>query len=53
MPFHLAGVSHHTADVSVRERLVFAPEEVAAWLARERKSGRSLVVLSTCNRLEW
>lgn len=52
MPFHLAGVSHHTADVSVREQLVFEPDEVAAWLARERQSGRSLVVLSTCNRLE-
>jgi len=52
MPFHLAGVSHHTADVSVREHLVLAPEEVAVWLERERQAGRSLVVLSTCNRLE-
>ena len=52
MPFHLAGVSHHTADVSVREQLVLAPEEVSVWLERERQAGRSLVVLSTCNRLE-
>ena len=52
MPFHLAGVSHHTADVTVRERLVLSPDEIAAWLDREREAGRSLVVLSTCNRLE-
>jgi glutamyl-tRNA reductase len=52
MPLHLAGVSHHTADVSIRERLVLSPEEIGAWLDRERHCGRSLVVLSTCNRLE-
>lgn len=52
MPLHLAGVSHHTADLSIRERLVLAPDEVAAWLGREREAGRSLIVLSTCNRLE-
>jgi glutamyl-tRNA reductase len=52
MPFHLAGISHHTAAVSVREQLVLAPEEVAVWLERERHAERSLIVLSTCNRLE-
>jgi glutamyl-tRNA reductase len=52
MPFHLAGVSHHTADVTVRERLVLSPDALDAWLHREHQAGRSLVVLSTCNRLE-
>ena len=52
MPFHLAGVSHHTADIGVRERLVLPGDEVTAWLERERDAGRSLVLISTCNRLE-
>jgi glutamyl-tRNA reductase len=52
MPFHLAGVSHHTADIGVRERLVLPGDEVTAWLERERDAGRSLVLVSTCNRLE-
>jgi len=52
IPFHLAGVSHHTAGVGVRERLVLSSDETSAWLDRERHAGRSLVVLSTCNRLE-
>jgi len=52
VPFHLAGVSHHTAEVSVRERLSPAPEDALAWLARARDAGTSLVVLSTCNRFE-
>jgi len=52
MPFHLAGVSHHTADIGVRERLALPGDEVTAWLERERDAGRSLVLVSTCNRLE-
>jgi glutamyl-tRNA reductase len=52
MPFHLAGVSHHTADVSLRERLVLTPDAIADWLERERHAGRSIIVLSTCNRFE-
>jgi glutamyl-tRNA reductase len=52
LPLHLAGISHHTADVSVREQFVLPPEAIAAWLDRERDSGRSLVVVATCNRLE-
>jgi len=52
LPFHLVGVSHHTADVGVREQLAPTSEQIADWLDRERRAERSLVVLATCNRLE-
>jgi glutamyl-tRNA reductase len=52
LPLHLAGISHHTADVGVREQLVLPAEAIAAWLDGEQKAGRSLVVVTTCNRLE-
>jgi glutamyl-tRNA reductase len=49
---HLVGISHHTADVAVRERLALSTEEIARRLEAEAARDRSLVVLSTCNRLE-
>ncbi len=49
---HLVGISHHTADVSVRERLALSADDVARRLEAAAAAGRSLVVLSTCNRLE-
>ena len=52
LPFHVIGVSHHTAGVEVRERLAFTPGEVSALLAEQRLAGRSGLVLSTCNRTE-
>jgi glutamyl-tRNA reductase len=52
LPLHLVGVSHHTAEVGVRERLALTPEQIVEWLDREQNAGRSLVVLATCNRLE-
>lgn len=52
LSFHLVGVSHHTADVEVRERLAFTPAEAAALLASERPQGHSTLLLSTCNRTE-
>jgi glutamyl-tRNA reductase len=45
-------VSHHTADVGLRGRLALVPEETVDWLERERDAGRTLVLLSTCNRFE-
>jgi glutamyl-tRNA reductase len=50
--FHVVGVSHRTAPVRVREQLVFTPAEAAAWLDQQRAAGRSLAILSTCNRFE-
>lgn len=52
MPYHLVGVSHRTADVSVRERLALSTDDILRRLMVERGAGRSLVVLCTCNRLE-
>jgi len=50
----VAGVSHHTAPLPLRERLVVSPSETMA--AAERilgaASAREVVLLSTCNRTE-
>lgn len=55
MKLALAGVSHHTASVELRERVAIDPESAAA-LARVlvgSSDGRNeAVVLSTCNRTE-
>jgi glutamyl-tRNA reductase len=50
---HVVGVSHHTAEVSLRERLALSPEDVSGRLLVAAAAGRSLVILSTCNRLEF
>ncbi len=52
LPFHVVGVSHHTAGVEVRERLAFDASEASALLSAERLRGRSALLLSTCNRTE-
>lgn len=50
----VAGVSHHTAPLALRERLVVSPSETDA--AAQRILGatgaREIVLLSTCNRTE-
>jgi len=50
----VAGVSHATAPIEVREKLVLRPQEAVTELARLRDAGltREGVVLSTCNRTE-
>jgi len=50
----VAGVSHATAPIEIREKLAFRANEATAELARLRESGiiREGVVLSTCNRTE-
>jgi glutamyl-tRNA reductase len=50
----VAGVSHTTAPIEIRERLAFRPQEAARELARLRSMGaiREGVILSTCNRTE-
>lgn len=53
LPFHLIGVSHHTAGVEVREQLAFTPDDVAGLLAEQRLAGHSGLLLSTCNRTEY
>jgi glutamyl-tRNA reductase len=48
----VAGISHRTAPVAVRERVAFAPSEIAA--AHDAVGARAIeaLVLSTCNRVE-
>jgi glutamyl-tRNA reductase len=50
----VAGVSHATAPIEVREKLAFRSDEAQQELARLRESGiiREGVALSTCNRTE-
>ncbi|MDQ6770268.1 MAG: glutamyl-tRNA reductase [Gemmatimonadota bacterium] len=50
----VAGVSHTTAPIEVREKLAFRPQEAVRELGRLRHAGliREGVVLSTCNRTE-
>src|SRR5215213_2746437 len=40
LPFHVVGVSHHTAAVGVRERFALTPDELAAVLAQASGAGR-------------
>jgi glutamyl-tRNA reductase len=48
------GVSHRTASLDVRERLVVNPSELSSTLAEvaDQTGARETVVISTCNRTE-
>jgi len=50
----VAGVSHHTAPLTLRERLVVSPSETDAAARRllNAAHAREIVLLSTCNRTE-
>jgi glutamyl-tRNA reductase len=50
----VAGVSHHTAPLALRERLVVSPAETDAAAQRilDATGAREVVLLSTCNRTE-
>ena len=54
MPLAVVGVSHRTAPLEVRERLVFGRAELPAALARLREAAGvdEAAILSTCNRTE-
>lgn len=52
LSFHVVGVSHHTAAVSVREQFAVTEAELAAVLEHEHGAGRSALLLFTCNRCE-
>jgi glutamyl-tRNA reductase len=54
MRITLTGLSHKSAPVEVRERLVVAPAEIPARLEafREGVGFRECALLSTCNRME-
>jgi len=50
VPFVIAGVSHHRADVTGLESVRFSDEK--AFLARSAERFRGVVLLQTCNRVE-
>jgi glutamyl-tRNA reductase len=54
MPLAVVGLSHRTAPVEVRERLVFGRAEIPAALATLLEGGHAdeAALLSTCNRTE-
>jgi glutamyl-tRNA reductase len=52
LPFHVVGVSHHTAGIELRERFAFTPAEVTAWLQGQAAANSTALLLSTCNRCE-
>lgn len=54
MALIVAGVSHHTAPLAVRERLVVSSGETDAAAHRilDKAAAREIVLLSTCNRTE-
>ncbi|HEX9607309.1 MAG TPA: glutamyl-tRNA reductase [Gemmatimonadaceae bacterium] len=54
MALIVAGVSHITAPIEVREKLTFRPQDAVHELAHLRNEGliREGVILSTCNRTE-
>lgn len=55
MPLSILGLNHATADIAVRERLAFAPEQLVEALQQaqaELGSASELAIVSTCNRTE-
>ncbi|MGV3605574.1 MAG: glutamyl-tRNA reductase [Planctomycetaceae bacterium] len=54
MKLQMVGCSHHSSNVSMRERLAFSKDQATAALAqlRERFPESEAVLLSTCNRVE-
>ena len=55
MSFQVAGVNHRTASLELREKLAVPADDLPASIKRLRRECalESLVVLSTCNRLEF
>ncbi|HZC19406.1 MAG TPA: hypothetical protein VE225_06825, partial [Rubrobacteraceae bacterium] len=50
----VAGMSHHSAPVEVREKVAFSPCAARSFLRRLKEDGTvaEAVLLSTCNRTE-
>lgn len=55
MALIVAGLSHHTAPIDVRERCAISPQDVGEVLDafRATSGAREAVLLSTCNRTEF
>lgn len=54
MPLIALGINHRTASLEVREKVAFAPDQMAQSLRRGQQAcgAESLAILSTCNRTE-
>ena len=57
MHIHCLGINHHTASVSLRERLAFSDDQTQSALARQgcgvgMAISTEMIILSTCNRVE-
>lgn len=53
MKLALAGISHRTAPVEIREKLAFRVEDIpAALLDMQARGAKEVLILSTCNRVE-
>ncbi len=53
MKIALAGISHRTAPVELREQLAFRAEDIpAALLEIQARGAKEALILSTCNRVE-
>ncbi len=54
MSLAVVGLSHHTSDVALRERLAFSEEAAIRALRtlKDELGGGGAVILSTCNRVE-
>jgi glutamyl-tRNA reductase len=52
MNISVTGLSHQTAPIALRERLAFAPEELATALSGLHEVYDAAAILSTCNRTE-
>lgn len=54
MSLVVCGLSHHTSDIALRERMSFAQEKLPEALSalRNRIDGAGAVIVSTCNRSE-
>src|SRR5690606_20700520 len=48
----MAGLSHHTAPLHVRERFAVPADQVPEFLRRGHERFGALALLETCNRLE-
>lgn len=51
--FLCVGISHKSAPLGLRERLAFSPEKMAEVLALLGRDPHELVLVSTCNRVEF
>ncbi|MEJ2679287.1 MAG: glutamyl-tRNA reductase, partial [Gemmatimonadota bacterium] len=54
MSLAVVGLSHHTAPLDIRERLVFTPQQAEGAMLELKSTGAAAeaVILSTCNRTE-